>query len=621
MTKLTFFKSRPTRYLLVLALTLSYVFILSSPAGATSAFDGVVDKARTLKISGSNGSCTNDISTTWLSLLQQASVGGPQFPYQSQYVTDAYNQLVENMSAGSGWGLWEMKYQGKYSVQLVIFPPETDFVFEYTPSGTPVPILNGYHSSPEDVYFIEMSMYDCSYPKYTVRGPAWEAVGEYPDHISYQNFDNPSNISYMVETKIFFINYDSITYPTGYDGETIPTSNAWADLDGDGLIASEESSQGTSNASKDTDGDGIDDFKESVWFEDRDDIFCGTSQCAYPNPTEKDVYVEIDWMKDFLNRVYKPSGTQLDLVIDMFEAKGINFHADVGQFGGGNELPAFTETLAYTPTTSYVDYYDYRNGGDGISANFSDDRNSIWRYMIYGYNYLEDTTSTGWAKVMGSDLFVSGGLIEDMSGLVSMDRAVANTMAHEIGHALCLSDEQVFAEQPLECVYEAIDNGDNNSPYYNLANYQSVMNYRYQLTDQDDIGVVDYSDGSHGTGDHNDWGGVMLGMDGFSGARTLLGAKLAAKYVTMPDGSVIIQEETPGYGENGTEFNKTPIYDNPAPQGRSPTENNNTTRADTILNPESHNSGHDRTFLWVIGGILLMLASIGIWFGMRSKKR
>jgi hypothetical protein len=146
--------------------------------------------------------------------------------------------------------------------------------------------------------------------------------------------------------------------------------------------------------------------------------------------------------------------------------------------------------------------------------------------MIYGYNYAESSGSSGWAETMGDDLFISGGLISDMTGLVSLDRAIAGTMAHEIGHNLCLSDEQVFVEQPSECVFNGIDNDG-----YKPQNYESVMNYRYQLTDDDDLGVVDY------------WGAVALGMGGFSGTRTAQGARdLPDNYDVLPDGSVIIKE-------------------------------------------------------------------------------
>lgn len=331
----------------------------------------------------------------------------------------------------------------------------------------------------------------------------------------------------------------NVNYPDDYEGDVV--ANGSIDEDEDGLSFAKESAQGTSDNSKDTDGDGLSDYVESQWYPSRQSVFCGTS-CTYPNPTQKDIYVEIDWMKNSSNQVFKPTNSQLSLVEDMYADKGINFHADTGQYGGGNELAVYTHSLSRVATSGQVDFWDYKNGGDGIAANFSSDRSLIWRYLIYGYEYASSSgTSSGWSEVMGDDIFISGGWINNLSGLASLDRAIANTIAHETGHALCLSSVQVFVEQPAGCIYDGVDNDDPNDAEYNLANYKSVMNYRYQLTDQDDMDVVNYSDGSHGTGDHDDWNGVLAGMGGFAGTKTALGAIAKPHYIT-PDGGVIILE-------------------------------------------------------------------------------
>lgn len=128
-----------------------------------------------------------------------------------------------------------------------------------------------------------------------------------------------------------------VTYPSGYEGELIPGA-----------------------ADRDLDKDGLSDYVESPNYPNRNTIFCGISQCAYPDPAKKDVYLEIDWMKNGSN-VYKPSSTQVELVEDMFDAKDINLHVDTGQFGGGNELATYTENLPNTDKTGEVDAGDYKN--------------------------------------------------------------------------------------------------------------------------------------------------------------------------------------------------------------------------------------------------------------------
>lgn len=314
-----------------------------------------------------------------------------------------------------------------------------------------------------------------------------------------------------------------VTYPSGYEGELIPGA-----------------------VDRDLDQDGISDAIESPNYPNRDDVFCGVSQCAYPDPAKKDIYLELDWMKNGAT-TYKPTQTQLDLVKDMFADKNINLHIDTGQYGGGNELATYTANLPNTDRENEVDAGDYKLGGDGISANFSADRELIWRYMISGNKYIngDDTTpslSSGWAEVLGDQSFIAMGALNDVSGASSFDRMIANTVAHELGHNLCLSSTQHYIQQPSECVYGGIDNDDVNDLLYNLLNYESVMNYRYQLTDVDDIGVVDYSDNTHGTGDHNDWAGVELGIKGFSGVRTEINAQRGGTgYLRSPDGTIIAE--------------------------------------------------------------------------------
>lgn len=386
-------------------------------------------------------------------------------------------------------------------------------------------------------------------------------------HLQFHNIGNSSIIPITSDDTGTVIHYKSLdlivngagatfdyNYPTGYAGTLIDDGSV--DRDDDGLTATQELEQGTSDSKIDSDGDGINDYAESIWNTDRDDEFCDTSTtpytCAYPSPMTKDLYVEIDWMNDGTNS-YKPDEIQLGLVSDMFANKGILFHADTGQYGGGQQLATYTETLANTFTPGDVDFWDYQSGGDGITQSFAGNRAFIWHYMISGYNYTENTGSSGWATALGSNLFISYGLIKNMTGLADENRAIADTIAHELGHNLCLSDTQVYEEQPEECVYAGIDNKDNGSNYYNLEDYESVMNYRYQLTDIDDLEEVNYSDGIRGADDHDDWGAVLLGMGGFSGTHTLLGAQGNALRALnqnesesnfAPDGTVIIEDSS-----------------------------------------------------------------------------
>lgn len=532
--------------------------IMSSNTNATSAYDNTITLSEQLSLSNSIYSCgEQNHQTSWSSVFSNSSYWseavGTSYSTASSAFADAnsntngwsVSQATWNVSVNIGNLHWDV---GDKAIYITYTADENNYVDFSSRFGFNYAYLHSPNSTP--VYTVILGLNDACEMKVAV---ARTLAGNSP---AYLFFDNEMNVAAdgtggnrTVET--YFIN-SPITYPSGYEGIEPPIDNSWADLDEDGLDPDQELLQNTSNTNPDSDSDGLSDFIESEWFPDREVVFCG-SQCAYPDPLEKDVYIELDWMYDnSIPETYRPTSTQLSYVQDMFEDQSIKLHVDTGQFGGGNELPTYTELLRYTATSGQTDFTDYKSGGDGITANFSEARSNIWRYMISGYAYHEYPTSSGWAKTMGSDLFISKGHIDSLSGLASIDRAVAGTIAHEIGHTLCLSSVRVYAEQPLLCTYGGIDNNNSSDPLYNLSDYESVMNYRYQLTNVDDLGRVDYSDGTRGADDHDDWGGILLGMKGFSGTRTALGSPLPSNYVKQPDGSIIIQEAptTELFGQN-----------------------------------------------------------------------
>lgn len=285
---------------------------------------------------------------------------------------------------------------------------------------------------------------------------------------------------------------------TGIDGSIMNM-----DEDGDGLSKVQELQLGTSDFNPDTSGDGISDFVGSLFDPNREALFCGSVICAYPDPLAKNVYVEVDWMPGF-----SVNQSKVTPIRDTFADKGIKAYFDTGQLGGGNQVP-YNSAINFFSTIGAIDLYDYKYGGDGISAQFDAARNGIWRYMLLGNRYNEHPSSSGGAIVGGSDSFVSYGLIQsDPSSFnySDFDTAIAGTMIHELGHNLCLSPVSIYSGQSALCIYNGIDNP--NSPF---SNYQSSMNYTYQMS------MVDYSSGSNGTpNDHDDWAGVNVGISDFA---------------------------------------------------------------------------------------------------------
>nr|WP_194946126.1 hypothetical protein [Mycolicibacterium malmesburyense] len=349
-----------------------------------------------------------------------------------------------------------------------------------------------------------------------------------------QNFANavsyyPTVLSsdYQVSNPRLWLSTFAYTNPSGYAGTAVPAMAT--DVDGDGLTTAQEWAQGTFDDSTkvDTDGDGISDYNESLWKLNFDETYCDTTTtphtCTYPNPNRKDLFVEIDWMYDGTTD-YKPNSTQISDLVSMYSNHGIVAHFDVGDYGGGKRLPVYSSSLNWndaTNLTNALDMYDFKNGGDstatGIAnytllAQFDSHRQNIWRYMVHGVNRISDLPITvgGVADGMGDDTIVASENTNAVTGYqYTKDRALAGLMAHEIGHLLCLTQTHEWVQQDTDCVYQYIDttNGDNN--------WKSVMNNNYTLPGLADVSTINYSDGSHGTGDHDDWSAIMEGMGGF----------------------------------------------------------------------------------------------------------
>jgi hypothetical protein len=307
-----------------------------------------------------------------------------------------------------------------------------------------------------------------------------------------------------------------------FSTQVTATCSDTTDPDGDGLVGCQEQALGTSNVAgqTDSDQDGIgqvgtqySDYVESpYWYPNRDAVFCKTpyspTTCEYADPARKDVYVEADYMvKPTVGAVggysMQLTSAEVSPIVTAFARRDIELHMDAGivgyNLGGANQVTYNAAITFGVRVPGAPDFYDYKNGGDGITANFNAARYRIFHYLLIGQAYTDVPGSSGVAWAGDDDFFISYGAIRDNQAGYNIpaggfDTAISGTTIHELGHNLCLTRN---AYNPATCSYAT--GIDTNGP----TQYVSSMNYRYQMF------MVDYSTGVNGSpNDHNDWGSI-----------------------------------------------------------------------------------------------------------------
>ncbi|RLF42075.1 MAG: hypothetical protein DRN12_01430 [Thermoplasmata archaeon] len=205
------------------------------------------------------------------------------------------------------------------------------------------------------------------------------------------------------------------------------------------------------------------------------------------NPFHKDLFLEIDWMTPY-DRNHPPESS-IDALKKVFADHNIALHVDIGNLGGGEEIP-------YLPIFTYsqlVDlYWKYF-----LHNNLNNPRRGIFHYCIIcnrgpgpGFAFI------GW---YGLDSFlISADMLQENQPRYSREHLVIHGILHEMGHNLGLTVDD----------YGGNDNKIATWPitkqYWLYRNYKSVMNYWYTYK------LFDYSDGTHGRGDFSDWQHIDL---------------------------------------------------------------------------------------------------------------
>lgn len=224
------------------------------------------------------------------------------------------------------------------------------------------------------------------------------------------------------------------------------------------------------HATLDPDNDGltnVEEYRMSDWGSD---------------PFRRDVFVELDVMESAQDGgiVCFPIESE-ELLYTAFNRQNVVLHFDSGCKGGTDIIPFDDETTYDELQAAYTNYF--------LHGDENNSRKGIFHYgvMVYnaegpcGYIYRPDAFQ----------ISVKGMLDKKRQfPYLQRDEIFASAYMHELGHT--------FNFYPIP--------GHNEGCYYPwqagwwlVGSYKSCMNYRYMYY------TVDYSDGSHGKNDFDDW--------------------------------------------------------------------------------------------------------------------
>ncbi len=257
------------------------------------------------------------------------------------------------------------------------------------------------------------------------------------------------------------------------------------DTDGDGTPDWWENKYGydpmdwNNHTSLDPDHDGLNNIEEYL-----------TNQWE-SHPFKKDLFIEIDIM----DSSYGIAKKKIDSMRERFASHDIILHIDDGNMNGGQII----EKREYVNYATLIDvYWKY----------FLQEDPTNWRKGVFHYVLLSDSlfktapgfVFIGWDEADAFALSIS--YYKEEIPQIFRSHVLATVFMHELGHTLGLFHD----------VYPAIDNESSIIPFaiplikgqLIYRNYRSCMNYQYAWQ------VLDYSDGTRGRGDFDDWDHVDL---------------------------------------------------------------------------------------------------------------
>jgi len=420
---------------------------------------------------------------------------------------------------------WEnMKYVNdpNWSATLNV-PDNVEFVnvtielWDASPIGNKLCDISGAYTTYPDSFILHL--------QYSIKTGHW--TGD--DHIYHNGFfEDPDTSGYgrangCDDNSIYQNNRDCELWfdihQNDFDGDGIPywtevnvfhtdptVNNTGEDTDGDGVPIEWEFKWGFSqrhhwgnesseyvwlydpntwedHAHLDDDNDGLTNVEEYL-----------TSQWG-SDPFHRDLFIEMDQMAGGPNG--EPASIFPDnakeLLRTAHDKQNIVYHLDDGSWvGSGSDMIPFdnlTEMSFQDNNSELMQIY--------INYFLHGDQNN-WRRGVFHYGVVIYQCSMANGNAFGSGAFQisSNGLNKKAKQpLLNRDVVYASAYMHETGHTLAIDNP-------------AVDNSNIEYPWqlgwWLFRHYRSVMNYGYMFQ------MVDYSDGSRGINDFDDWHNLDL---------------------------------------------------------------------------------------------------------------
>ena len=222
----------------------------------------------------------------------------------------------------------------------------------------------------------------------------------------------------------------------------------------------------------DPDNDGLSNFEEYLTWQ------WGSE------PFRKDLFIEMDVMEDGPNgeTIAFPEESK-ELLQTVYNRRNIVYHLDDGSMGGGERIP-FDTLSSYNELQLIYDRYFLHMDQDN------------WRKGVFHYGLVINEAEGAYGFVFRRNAYqISGVGMEKKAKYPQLKRDIvyASAYMHECGHTL-----GIFHGNTPGC-----DDQEGKYPWqlnwWKWHPYKSVMNYGYMYW------ILDYSDGSRGRNDFDDW--------------------------------------------------------------------------------------------------------------------